>query len=180
MRRLLVWACGGAAVLGMAVWLWPAGPSQQPHSASGGAAALPAPSTPASSFAPPVAPSGRDGAGSAEVARPTGAPATNVDLRALGTATAIAGGDHAAAARAAQEAARQRHEARIGVREEHRKEVLERAEKRRERVAARQAEQRAERATFEAMRAPDPNRPPPERQRLELGPAIVNEPRQSP
>lgn len=150
MKRTLAWSIGAVAVAALGAFLaLRVAPSQRPADPpSTVAAATPAPPTPAlASSSAPAAPSAGAGEGSG-VAAGESAPAAQVALPpALVAASAAA--------------------------EAQRNEYAEQARALREDVELRVAELRERRAAALAGRPPDPDRPPPDRTPLKLGPGII-------
>jgi len=172
MKRGLVWVGSGAAVVLAAAWLWRDAGAGKPEAGSGGAAVLAPAPTPAPSF-PSAAPDRGGGAGvhpGSDGAGTAAAPAAGGIV--LPTPALTFGAEPRRGALTPDEARQDREKRQ----EEHRKVSDERAAKKKKEVATRTEQRRAEREAYEAARPPDPNRPPPERLQLQLGPAVVPDP----
>lgn len=171
MKRL-VWTCGVLAVVGsVALALWP------DSAATSGAPVLAAASTPAVPSAPPLDAAARETAVPGGRPVPAGAPADPAAARGA-VRSPPSQAELAARAKVAAETLDERHE-------EHRKRLAlqrersrEHAKKRHEEREKKRAELRAHRESLQAMRPPDPNRPPVEIPKLELGPAVIPDPQQ--
>lgn len=165
MSRALVWTLGGFAVLilGILAALW-LGTTPRPADSPSAVAVASAPPTPASPIdptsAPAALPPGAD-AGPAAAVRAPAAP--------------LAGGGAPATAPAIVAAMAERKAEHDRIVQEHRTKILERAKASHERRERNRAELRQHVEAKRAMRAPDPNRPAPDRTRVITGPAVIDD-----